>query len=138
MKYLDELELLKLPAGKFAIFGSGPMAIRGIRESADLDIIVKQDLWEELLGKYATCLHENPTCLRIGNIEIFKDWPNLADKVNEMIDSAEIIGNFPYVQIKYVVEWKMKFGRKKDSEDLELIRKYIDNQKQGQKRQNID
>ncbi|MFA5899086.1 MAG: hypothetical protein WC829_08230 [Hyphomicrobium sp.] len=138
MKYLDELESLKLPVGKFAIFGSGPMAVRGIRESADLDIIVKQELWGELLGKYATYLHENPTCLRIGNIEIFKDWPNLADKINEMIDSAEIIAGFPYVQIGYVVEWKTKFGRKKDSEDLELIRKYIDNQKQGQKRQNID
>ena len=138
MQYLDELELLKLPVGKFAIFGSGPMTVRGIRESADLDIIVKQDLWEELLGKHTACLHENPTCLRIGNIEIYADWLDLSDSINEMIDSAEIIAGLPYVQLEYVIEWKTKFGRKKDIEDLELIRKYIDDQKQGQKRQNID
>lgn len=104
MKYLDELKLLNLPAGKFAIFGSGPMAIRGIRESEDLDIIVKQDLWNTLVKKYPLLLHNNPTCLKIGHVEIYKDWLELSDKINEMIDSAEIITNFPYVQLKYVVE----------------------------------
>jgi hypothetical protein len=36
MKYLNELKLLKLPAGKFTIFGSGPMVVRKIRESRDI------------------------------------------------------------------------------------------------------
>lgn len=45
MNFLDELQSLKLSTEKFAIFGSGPIAVRGIRESEDLDIIVKQDLW---------------------------------------------------------------------------------------------
>lgn len=71
--YLDELRSLNLPEGKFAIFGSGPIAVRGIRESEDLDIIVKQDLWDFLAEKYPVSLSANPTCLKIGNIEIFKD-----------------------------------------------------------------
>jgi len=129
MHYLAELKSLNLPAGKFAIFGSGPMAIRKIRESDDLDIIVKQDLWDILISKYPNNLHKNPTCLKIGNMEIYKDWLKLSDKVDEMIDSAETIANFPFVQLKYVVKWKQQFGRKKDIKDIELIRQYNDDQK---------
>ena len=124
MKYLDELSLLNLPPGKFAIFGSGPMAIRGIREPKDLDIIVKQDVWTMLIGKYPESLFSKSTCLKIGNLEVYKDWMELSDRINEMIDSAETIINFPFVKLKYVVEWKMQFGRQKDLKDIELIEKY--------------
>src|SRR3989344_6235338 len=106
MKYLDELKSLNLPAGKFAIFGSGPMAVREIRQSNDLDIIVKQDLWNALLSQYPDSLHQNPICLKIGNIEVYKDWLELSDKVDEMIDTAETIANFAFVRLKYVVKWK--------------------------------
>lgn len=129
MKYLNELTPLKLPAGKFAIFGSGPMSIRGVRESYDLDIIVKQDLWDVLLEQYPTSLHHNPTCLKIGNVEIYRDWLKLSDRINEMIDDAETIANFPFVKLIYVVEWKTQFGREKDIRDVELIRQYNDGRK---------
>ncbi|GAF93599.1 unnamed protein product, partial [marine sediment metagenome] len=52
MKYLDELKRLDLPKDKYAIFGSGPLAIRGLRENRDLDIIVKPELWEKLVNEY--------------------------------------------------------------------------------------
>jgi hypothetical protein len=41
-----------------------------------------------------------------------------------MIGSAEKIENFPFVQLKYVIEWKTQFGREKDKRDIELIQKY--------------
>jgi hypothetical protein len=128
MKYLDELGRLNLPAGKFAIFGSGPMAVRKIRECADLDIIVKQELWDFLVSKYPNNLEGDSACLKlkIGNIEIYRDWFKLSDRFNEMIDNAEIIANFPFVQLKYVVEWKKEMGREKDISDIALIRKYSD------------
>ncbi|MFW5853020.1 MAG: hypothetical protein ACOCU8_00070 [Patescibacteria group bacterium] len=46
-----------------------------------------------------------------------------------MIDTAETIANFPFVQLKYVVEWKTQLGREKDLKDIELIQKYNDGQK---------
>ncbi len=129
MDYFNELKLLNLPPGKFAIFGSGPMAVRGIRNSADLDIIVKQDLWQALVIKFPLALQHNPTCLEIGNIQIYKDWLELSDRIDEMIDSAEIIKGFPFVQLKYVVQWKKQFGREKDIKDIELIQKYNNDHK---------
>ena len=124
MKYLNELKSLNLPTGEYAIFGSGPMAIRNIRESNDIDIIVKTELWESLVKKYPASLHNNPTCLKIGNLEIYKDWLILSGRINEMIDSTEIIEDFPFVPLKYVVEWKTQFGREKDNKDIKLIQKY--------------
>jgi len=129
MNYLKELEQLNLPAGKFAIFGSGPMAVRGIRESNDIDIIAKQDVWDDLVKKYPDALNGEPPHLEIGNIEVYIHWLNLTDKIDEMIDNAEIIANFPYVQLKYVVEWKKVANREKDVRDLELIEKYSRDQK---------
>jgi NTP pyrophosphatase (non-canonical NTP hydrolase) len=126
MHHIDELRSLNLPFGEYAIFGSGPMAIRKIRDSHDIDIIVKNDLWETLSKKHKDHLHQNPTCLKIGSIEIFKDWRTLTDKIDEMIDSAETIHNYPFVQLKYVIEWKRQFGREKDLKDIELIREYME------------
>ena len=127
MKYLDELKNLNLPVGKFAIFGSGPMAVRGMRESHDLDVIVKKDVWEDLLEKYPECLQKNPVCLKIGNAEVYNSWINLSVDIDELIDTAETIENFPFVKLEYVIEWKKKFGREKDIKDLELIEKYFKN-----------
>jgi hypothetical protein len=124
MKYLDELSFLNLPAGKFAIFGSGPIAVRGIREPEDLDVIVKLDVWDTLIKKYPEALSYKPTCLKIGNVEIYKDWMELSDRINEMIDTAEKIMDYPFVQLKYVEEWKVRVGREKDLKDVELIEKY--------------
>ena len=41
LKYIDELKALKLPVGQYAIFGSGPLAIRNLKAASDIDIIVK-------------------------------------------------------------------------------------------------
>lgn len=129
MKYLEELKSLNLPTGKFAIFGSGPMAIRNIRDCVDLDIIVKQDLWDTLLKKYPTSLHNDPAHLKIGNIEFYNTWLQLTNKIDEIIDNADMFDNPPFVQLEYVIEWKKEFSREKDVRDLELIQKYQDSQK---------
>jgi len=49
MRYLDELRDLNLPKEEFVIFGTGPMAIRGLKENNDLDIVVCENLWNKLI-----------------------------------------------------------------------------------------
>jgi hypothetical protein len=128
MKYFKELvaelKALDLKIGEFAVFGSGPMAVRGIRDVHDLDIIVKKDLWKELLKKYPLSLSSCGNYLKIGNIEVYKDWIGFSGKTDKIINSAQIIKKIPYIQLKYVIEWKEKMKRKKDLKDLELIEKY--------------
>ncbi len=123
IKQLNKLKPLNLPKNKFAIFGSGPIVIRGFREARDIDIIVKKELWDELKKKYAKFIKNNPECIKIDNIEIYKDWPGF-DEVNQLIDEAEIIGGWPFVKLKYVLIWKKRIRREKDIKDIELIKKY--------------
>jgi len=127
MKFLDELKALNLPVDKFAIFGSGPMAVRGIRETNDLDIIVKPDLWEELKGRYPL----NPekfSSIQIGNIEVYNHWGVWFKDIIKLIDEADIIDGFRYVKLQRVLEWKKAYNREKDQKDVELINNYLENE----------
>ena len=125
IRYIEELEALKLPIGEYAIFGSGPLAVRRIRESQDIDIIVKKILWNELTNKHQNALRENPIRIQIGNVAIYNSWLDLTDKMNEMIDRAEIIEGLPFVRLEYVIKWKESMGREKDRNDIELIIDYL-------------
>ena len=123
MKGLEELKKLKLPKDKFAIFGSGPLGIRNIRESNDIDLIVKEELWNELKKKYPIN-QEKHNAIVIGNIEIFSKWPPFKE-VNILIDSADIIQGFKFVKLEYVLEWKRFLNRDKDLKDIKLIKNYL-------------
>lgn len=118
--FLEELEELGLPEKEYAIFGSGPLAIRGLRDTNDLDLIVKENLWKELSKKYSQNANGG---LQIGNIEIYHKWHG--EEVGELIDSAEEIIGYKFVKLKYVLEWKEKMGRDKDKADIQLIKKFL-------------
>ena len=126
MKFLDELEKLNLPRDKFAIFGSGPLAVRGIRETNDLDIIVKPDLWEELKKKYPVTSEEKGLMV-IGNIEIYSKWGGWFSDLAQLIEEADIIQGLRFVKLERVLEWKKKFNREKDKIDVDLIYEYLKN-----------
>jgi hypothetical protein len=132
LNFIDELKALNLPAGQYAIFGSGPLAIRNLRDAGDIDIIVLPKLWDKLAKKYP--LHHkgtvkgSVTSMAVGNIEIYKDWLNLTPIVPELIETAETINDLPFVQLKYVIEWKTYMGRDKDKNDLKLIDEYYKSQ----------
>jgi len=122
MKYLDELKKLNLPKDKYAIFGSGPIAIRDIRKSKDIDVVVKDDLYKELLRKHKEF---KPGQIKIGNIEIFAPQNTAIDNPEKVIDRAEIIEGFKFIRLDDLIKWKQKLGRPKDLKDIQLIKDYL-------------
>lgn len=120
---LEELKHLHLPQDQFAIFGSDPLGIRQLRESKDLDLVVKPELWERLAKKYP--LREKSDSIAIGRIEIFPDWLPWFDDVNPLIDNADIIEGFHFVQLKYVLRLKKAMNREKDKKDIKIIERYL-------------
>lgn len=114
---------LNLPTEQFAIFGSGPLGVRNIRESGDIDLIVKVALWEKLKKKYPLSPKRSDSIV-IGDIEIYYAWPPFQD-VNVIIDSADIINELPFVRLEYVIEWKKYLGREKDKKDIRLIQEFL-------------
>ena len=120
MKYLNELK--ELPSNQYAIFGAGPMAIRGIRESKDLDVVVKDDLYKKLLKKYKETKSGQ---IKIARIEIFSPKAVLINNSNKVIDRAETIQGFKFIKLDDLIKWKKKMGREKDFKDIELIKEYL-------------
>jgi len=118
---------LNLPIGEYAIFGSGPMGIRGIREMGDVDIIVTQKLWDYFINKsdWEQRQIDNLDGMKNEklNIEIWKDWW-IGWNVEQMIKEAEIIGGLAFVNLEMMIEWKTLIAREKDLKDLELIKNW--------------
>lgn len=45
---LRKVQQLRLPVGDFAIFGSGPLLVRGVIDHAgDIDITSREDAWQK-------------------------------------------------------------------------------------------
>ncbi len=90
---LRELEKLQLPKRDFAIFGSAQLAAKEIRDTGDLDIIVRPNLWRELARKYSVKQQGRSLKITIGKIEIYNNWEPWFNDVNILIDKAEMSRN---------------------------------------------
>jgi hypothetical protein len=122
LKYLDELLKLNLPADDFAVFGSGPLAIRSLRENEDVDIIVRPGLWNELISVFPPV---NEKLIKLNNIEIFRHWLPWFTDVNALIDTADLIDNIRFVTLENVLIWKKALKREKDLRDIFLLEDYL-------------
>lgn len=125
LKSIQELLLpFNWPLGSYIIAGSGPMVMCNMREAVDIDILVNASLWNSLVKQYeATGTTKNR--IYIGRIEIWKDWMNLTDKIDEMIENCEMIEGFPFMKLSYVIDWKQHLGRPKDLTDIALINGHL-------------
>lgn len=128
IEFLKELDLLDLKIWSYVIFWSCALAIRWIRDSNDIDIIVTDEVFEDLLKKYPKSLssdHDN--FLNIWNLEISNTWLWKKDKVKYFINNAEIIDWHPYVELTEILNWKKSMNREKDLVDIKLIENYLKN-----------
>jgi hypothetical protein len=125
MEYLiSELKKLNLPKNEYSVFGSGPMAIRGLKEPGDLDIIVTEQLWKSLKEKYELVKKENYEYLTINGIDIFNEWTHPDYNISKLIEESDIIDDIRFVKLETVLEWKKRRDSEKDKKDIELIEQY--------------
>ncbi|MEK7567012.1 MAG: hypothetical protein AAB527_02680 [Patescibacteria group bacterium] len=122
---------LKLPLGKYALFGSAPLGIRGLRDCRDIDIIVTENLWNECKSKDWK-IKDKPDIgqyLCRGEIELWKNWAPGQWNIKKLIQESEMIDGLPFVRLESVVAWKKLNGREKDLKDLKTIEKFLHTQK---------
>lgn len=123
----QEVKDLKLPMGKFALFGSAPLGIRGLRECHDIDLLVADELWNEKIKEgweiKTTGFGNEYLCK--GNVEMGKDWGLEGWNVSKLIADAEVIDGLPFVRLESVLKWKKMRGREKDLKDIEMVENYL-------------
>ena len=124
-KLLNKLKKLNLPKNEFAIFGSGPIGIRKLRDCNDIDIIVKKKLWDNLVKKYPL-KKGHFDCILIGkNIEVYNTWTPGKWDIDFLIENADVFEEIRFVKLKNVLKWKEKKNRKKDIKDIKIIKEYL-------------
>lgn len=127
MDYLQRLKDLDLPAGHYAVFGSGPLLVRGIIDDAnDIDVICRGAAWEkaralgrtEYLEKYDVTI----VSLDDGRLTFGTRWAIGDFDTDELIDSSEIINDLPFVRLEHVVAYKEIADRRKDRDHIAALR----------------
>jgi len=89
-----ELRSLDLPPGEFAIFGSGPLIVRGIVLAAnDLDIICRGAVWDRVksIGTVEYLEEYDITVVTMcdGRLSFGTEWGIGEFDVDNLIDNAE-------------------------------------------------
>ena len=125
----QDLKDLNLPKGKYVLFGSAPMSIRGLKkEFHDLDIVVTQDVWDKHRNKKGwklVHLDNGSDFLWNNDLELYYDWKPGDWDAEDLISRAEIIDDLPFVTLEDCLKWKKLSGREKDLKDAELIEYHL-------------
>ena len=131
----EELKNLDLPPNQFLVVGSGPMSIREIRDSEDIDVIVTLDLWNELIRTYSVEPNSwGVERISIGdNIEILNPDQSIFSNssiipVDDVHSQADTFDGIKFLHLEHLKVFKKKLGREKDLRDIELIDRYIHEQ----------
>jgi hypothetical protein len=121
------LRSLDLPPGDYAVFGSGPLLVRGMIETAgDLDVICRGAAWQaaRALGP-AVEQHGVPVVsLFDGLVTLGRRWAVGEVDVGHLIDTAEVIDGLPFVRLEHVVAYKRLIDRPKDREHLRRLERW--------------
>lgn len=119
---------LHLPAGDYAIFGSGPMIVRGIISGAnDLDIVCRGEAWKMACATGNVSYDERHDISLAshlnGRVTFGTRWTIGEVDVDDLIATAEMIEDLPFVRMQYVVAYKILRASAKDLLHIEQYRR---------------
>ena len=116
--------------GDYAVFGSGPLIIRGIIEATnDLDVISRGEAWNQAC-EIGDQVHLADHAVEVmsffgGAITVGTSWAYGEFDIDWLIDTAEVIDGLPFVRLKHVVRYKEIAARPKDLNHLRLLEKAL-------------
>lgn len=124
---IERVARLRFPAADYAIFGSGPLLVRGVIDYVnDIDIVCRGPAWEHALtiGELVHLDEYNVDIVSIddGLITLGRSWGIGNFDIDELIDSAEIIDDLPFVRLAHVVAYKRIANRAKDRTHLQALK----------------
>ncbi len=128
---IERVRDINLDAGHYAIFGSGPLLVRGIIATVnDVDILARGPAWDtaRTKGELVTLPEHGVTVASLDNrlVTIGTEWAIGDVDVDDALDSADIISGLPWVRLDLVAEYKRLAARPKDIEHLRLLQRWLD------------
>lgn len=126
---ITAVKKLGFPTGSYIVFGSCPMALAGIRESSDIDMLVTPELFEQLKKQGWKKLVKAPgdEPLIYGDFEVHANWDfsSYQPTLSHLLNTATVVDDVPFASLQEVKKWKASSGRPKDVADIKLIDDYL-------------
>ena len=132
MDILSTIKKLNFPKDKYLVIGGASMAVRGLKETKDIDLFLSKDFIEELRTDSSWKYHPRiiPTeeaglVNNDGTIELYPTIGGIHLDFEDMKTREEIIDGIPFADLHDILTIKETYKREKDLKDIELIKKYL-------------
>lgn len=129
---ITKVRELNLQKGSYIVFGSCPLAVAGIREANDIDLLVSDEVFAELKRAGWQELYKSPDDIPLAKdvFEAHNNWnfstsQSYNPTLKTLLESATVIDGVPFASLEEVLKWKKASKRPKDLADIELINKYL-------------
>ncbi|MCE9643135.1 MAG: zinc ABC transporter substrate-binding protein [Candidatus Andersenbacteria bacterium] len=133
MNIIQEIQNLNFSTEQYIVVGSGPMAVRGLKDSHDIDIVVTPELfekcsqkgWEQMPWTYPG--KEGQIYLKKGIVELYLDVNagEFHPTFQELMSRADIIQDIPFASLEDIIQFKKAYNRPKHDADIEKIEEYL-------------
>ncbi len=136
--FKNELTKFGLNPGNAVVIGSGILDALNLRESRDIDLVVTEEKYKELLGdgSFKKVKKRGKELITDGLFEIETSWTVIGKtwRFNDLLNHSIVIEGVRYNTIQFLLDAKRSWiasgtGRKKDIDDVRLMEQYIDSWK---------
>ena len=131
---IAKLKELNLPMDSYVAYGSSPMAIAEIREVNDVDILAKQEIYDNLKAQGWEVINKgiNDAPVSRGVFEVHASWAfsSYNPSLEELKSRATVVQGISFASLHDVLEWKRAsvekgFNPEKNLADIALIERYF-------------
>lgn len=122
---LQKVKMLNIPKDSFVVFGSSPLAIAGLREAQDIDLLVSEDVFSKLREsgwrQIVKSINDKPLTHDVFEVHDQWNFSSYQPTLKQLLSSATIVEGVPFASLEEVRKWKVSSGRPKDLVDIKLI-----------------
>ncbi len=126
---IGKVKALHLPEGSYVVFGSCPLAIAGIREANDIDLLVSKETLAKLREDGWQELRKGPKDIPL-TYSVYEahdnwDFTVYSPTLSQLLSTATAIDGVPFASLEEVRKWKVASGSPKHLADVELIDRHL-------------
>lgn len=134
MDIVVEVKKLGLPAEKFVVVGGSSLAIRGLRETDDIDLVVLPEIFEKLVTRgwsFDTEYEERWGRKRLkhgifeAHTDLYLEKEHRFIDIQSVIDEADVINGVRFQTLRSLRIFKLDSARNKDLKDIVIIDAFL-------------
>lgn len=135
MDIISEIKKLNFPPTDFVVAGSAIMAMYGLKQTNDIDLVVSPNIfkqcqdagsWESVGYTYSDRLGKHH--LKKGVVELYLDVNNgevFRPTLEELLSRAEVFEGISFISMDDLLKFKTSYNRPKDQNDIKLIEEFL-------------